>query len=61
MSELTVLIQKNDLRLVVMAASAFNGGLTPKSDRTPEAQRELTEAIQRLAALVDLEYTRSEQ
>jgi len=37
MSELTVLIQKNDLRLVVMAASAFNGGLTPKSDRTPRS------------------------
>jgi hypothetical protein len=39
-----------------MAASAFNDGMAPRLDRSTEARQELTEAIQRLAALVDLEY-----
>jgi hypothetical protein len=55
-SKPTVLIQRNDVRLVVMAASAFNDGMAPRLDRSTEARQELTEAIQRLAALVDLEY-----
>jgi hypothetical protein len=56
-SNVTVLIDRNDLRMVVMAAVGFNDGIPVRTDRTEHARTELTEAIQRIAATVDLTYT----
>ena len=45
----------DDLRLVVMAAVAFNEGLMPRDDRALEDIERITLACQRLGNLCNLE------
>lgn len=45
----------NDLRLVVMAAMAFNMGIAPKPDRSPDAVDALTDACVHVGLFCGLE------